>query len=315
VSAAEYDDGQLDAEFDPTFDPTENLGLDAPAGVAPPPSFHPGLTAAAGISAGPDTLVTLDIDGTLLGHDGALSEAVRDAVAALRASGTHVVLATGRGTPAVLPVARELGLDLGWAVCSNGAVTIRLDPALEGGYEFVDVVTFDPAPAVSLLLAEAPDVLVAVEDLGRGFKVNRPFPVGELGDPVEVVTLEELLAEPVARVTLRAPGRSSQEFVDLVGRAGMRGVTYAVGWTAWLDITPDGVSKASALERIRERVGVESSRTLAAGDGQNDREMLGWAALGVAMGNADDGTIACADAVTGRVEHDGVVPVLRSVLG
>ena len=94
----------------------------------------------------------------------------------------------------------------------------------------------------------------------------------------------------------------------------MHGVTYAVGWTAWLDITPDGVSKASALERVREWAGVASDRTLAAGDGMNDREMLAWAALGVAMGNADAGTVAIANAVTARVAQDGIVPVLRSVL-
>ena len=94
----------------------------------------------------------------------------------------------------------------------------------------------------------------------------------------------------------------------------MHGVTYAVGWTAWLDITPDGVSKASALERVREWAGVGPERTLAAGDGMNDREMLAWAALGVAMGNADPGTVAIANAVTARVEQDGIVPVLRSVL-
>ncbi|GMA33413.1 HAD family hydrolase [Litorihabitans aurantiacus] len=307
MSAAEYEAPQ-------EIDPTEHLGLDAPEGSEPPPSFAPALTARAGITAGGDAMVCLDIDGTLLGHDGSLSTEVRDAVAALRASGTHVVLATGRGTPGLLPVARELGITSGWAVGSNGAVTLRLDPDLPDGFEVHDVVTFDPAPAVRMLLAEAPDVLVAVEHLGRGFRVTGRFPDGELTGPLEVVGIDELLAEPVARVTLRAPGRSTQDFVDLVQRAGMHGVTYAIGWTAWLDITPDGVSKASALERIRERLGVATSRTLAAGDGQNDREMLRWAALGVAMGNADDGTAACADAVTARVEHDGVVPVLRSLL-
>ena len=124
------------------------------------PAFTPDLSAAAGLVAGPNTLVALDIDGTLLGHDGSLSTAVIDAVAALRDSGTHVVLATGRGTPSVIPIAQALGLTHGWAVCSNGAVTVRLDPALDGGYEFVDVVTFDPAPAVRLLLAEDPDLKV-----------------------------------------------------------------------------------------------------------------------------------------------------------
>ncbi|ACQ78644.1 HAD-superfamily hydrolase, subfamily IIB [Beutenbergia cavernae DSM 12333] len=264
--------------------------------------------------AGPDALVALDIDGTLLGHDGSMSVGVRDAVAALREAGTHLVLSTGRSVPAVLPVAEELGLDRGWAVCSNGAVTITLDPESEKGYEFADLVTFDAGPAVRTLLAEQPGVIVAVEDLGRGFKVSAPFPMGELGGEVEVVDLEEMLAEPATRVTLRAPQLMPADFADLVDRVGLHGVAYAVGWTAWLDLTPDGVSKASALEQVRGWAGVAPERTLAAGDGNNDREMLRWAGLGVAMGGADADTVLAADARTGPVEDDGVVPVLRALL-
>lgn len=266
------------------------------------------------LGAGPDLLVCLDIDGTVLGHDGSLSPRVHEAVAAHAEAGTHVVLATGRSIPAVVPVAHWLGLTRGWAVCSNGAVTIRLDPDLPGGFEVVQVVTFDAGPAVRALLAEEPGVLVAVEDVGVGFRVTAPFPAGELLAPTQVVDVEELLAEPVARVTLRAPGKESHLFHDLVERSGLHGVAYAVGWTAWLDLTPEGISKASALEGIRERLGVEESRTVAAGDGQNDREMLTWASLGVAMGSADAGTIEVADAVTGHVEEDGLVDVLQALL-
>lgn len=274
------------------------------------PEMVDGVRAAARDGA---VLVGLDIDGTVLGHDGGLSPRVHEAVAAVAGSGDHVVLSTGRSIPAVLPVARWLGLRSGWAVCSNGAVTIRFGPELTDGFEVVDVRSFDPAPAVAALLAEEPDVLVAVEDLGRGFKVNAPFPAGELVAPTEVVSLEELTAEPVSRVTLRAPGRSSEHFFELVERAGLHGVTYAVGWTAWLDLTPDGVSKASALETVRGRLGVAEGATLAAGDGQNDHEMLRWAGLGVAMGNADAETIAVADAVAAPVDADGLAAVLQAL--
>lgn len=262
----------------------------------------------------PGPLVGLDIDGTLLGHDGSLRREVVDVVAALREAGAEIVLATGRSIPAVLPVAEWLGLTSGFAVCSNGAVTIRIDPGLPRGFELVDVVTFDPADAVRALVAEAPDVLVAVEELGEGFKVTQPFPAGELVAPTKVVGLEELLAEPVSRVTLRAPGRDSEHFIALVERVGLHGVSYAIGWTAWLDLTPPGVSKASALERVRRELGVASAATVAVGDGQNDREMLEWAALGVAMGSADAETIALADAVTGHVDDNGVVEVLSALL-
>lgn len=267
---------------------------------------------AAAREAGTTPLVALDIDGTLLGHDGSLAPEVIDGVARLREAGVHVVLATGRSVPALLPVAQWLGLDSGYAVCSNGAVTITLLP--DGGYELVSEVTFDAGPAVRAMLEEDPDVIVAVEDLGQGFKATRHFPAGELSAPTQLVDLEDLLAEPVSRVVLRAPSRDSAHFNEMVARAGLHGVTYAVGWTAWLDLTPPGVSKASALDVVREEYGVPAGATVAAGDGQNDREMLQWAALGVAMGSADAGTIALADAVTGHVDENGVVPVLRAAL-
>ncbi len=260
------------------------------------------------------TLVALDVDGTIMSFDGRISDDVRAAVTDLRAAGAQVVLATGRAVTGTLPVARQLGLDTGWVVCSNGAVTARLDPALAGGWEPVDVVRFDPGPVLRVLAAEMPDVLVAVEDLGRGFLVSAPFPLGELDGEVRVMPLGELAARPATRVVLRAPERGPEDFHALVERVGLREVSYAVGWSAWLDLTPAGVSKASALEGLRRRLGVEPHTTVAVGDGGNDLEMLAWAARGVAMGHAAAEVRAVADEVTGTIDDDGLVPVLRSLL-
>jgi len=74
----------------------------------------------------------------------------------------------------------------------------------------------------------------------------------------------------------------------LVGEVGLHEVSYAVGWTAWLDINPEGVSKGSALELVRRSLHVEPGDTVAVGDQRNDIEMLTWAARGVAMGQAPD---------------------------
>ncbi|WP_277050201.1 HAD family hydrolase [Ruania albidiflava] len=275
-------------------------------------SFEP--VALTDITAGPTSLVALDIDGTILHHDGTMSEAVRTAVQEVAATGTHVVLSTGRSTHACLPVLAELGLDSGWAVCSNGAVVARLDPDIEGGYEFTDIVTFDPGPTLRLLREHLPEGIFAVEDLGRGYAVTSEFPAGELSGAVRVIDFEQMCAEPAVRVTVRAPGLGSADFHDLVNRSGLHGVSYAVGWTAWLDIAPDGVSKASALELVRQRLDVPPEATLAAGDGQNDIEMLGWAGVSVAMGGADEVTRAAARWHTGPVEAEGLVPVLDAVL-
>ncbi len=210
-------------------------------------------------------LVALDVDGTLMSYDGVISPQVRDAVGELAGAGLHVVLATGRGVHSAAPVARELGLSEGWLVCSNGAVTARLDGDEPGGFAIVDTVTFDPGPAVRAIAMELPDALYAVENLGVGFRVSGPFPEGELSGEMEVVTFDELVATPATRVVIRAVGASPEEFHEIVERVGLHEVEYAVGWSAWLDLTPGGV------EGERARVGAAAARRRAVRDARDRR--------------------------------------------
>ena len=85
-----------------------------------------------------------------------------------------------------------------------------------------------------------------------------------------------------------------------------------VGYTAWLDLTPLGVSKASGLSYVcdqpRPRAGPD---VLAIGDGRNDVEMLEWAGRGVAMGQAIQEVIDAADDVTASVYEDGAAVELE----
>ena len=69
-------------------------------------------------------LIGLDIDGTLVHDDGSLSERVKHEVKRVQSLGHKVVIATGRAAANAYPVIKEVGLDEGFAVCSNGAVTI-----------------------------------------------------------------------------------------------------------------------------------------------------------------------------------------------
>lgn len=259
-------------------------------------------------------LVALDIDGTLLHYDGTMSDEVRRAVADVRAAGHEVVLASGRSLIAMTSVAAELGISTGWMVASNGAVTVRLDPDEPQGWALEDVVTFDPEPALRLLREELPDARYAVEDVGVGFRMNALFPEGELDGEHRVVEFDDLWSGEVTRVVVRSPESTSEQFHALVERLGLDDVTYAVGWTAWMDLAPLGVSKATALEQVRRRVHVQPHRTVALGDGRNDVEMLRWAARGVAMGHADAVVKESADEVTGTIEDDGAAGLLRSLL-
>ena len=259
-------------------------------------------------------LVGLDVDGTIVDHDERMSDRVREAVQRLAKSGAHVVVATGRSLHGTLPIVQRLGLDEGFVVCSNGAATVSLDSSQEAGYQVVSHHTFDPSSVATALREHLPAGLFAVEVLGRGFKVTAPFPDDELTGELEVVTFDELFTEPVMRVVVRSPEHTSSEFMDLVDAVGLHGVAYSVGWTAWLDLAPDGITKASALEEVRLRLDVEAADTVAVGDGRNDLEMLRWAGRGVAMGNAPAEVKAAADEVTGPVEADGLADVLESLL-
>lgn len=246
--------------------------------------------------------------------DERLSPAVREAVADVVAAGHHVVLATGRSPVATLPVLQRLDLRRGYAVCSNGSVTLALDPDEPEGFRVADTVTFDPTEALLLLRRHLPTAAYAVEDGTSAFRLHGPFPDDELVGEMTYVDFEDLLHRPATRVVVRSTAHSAQDFVELVERVGLQGVSYAVGWTAWLDLAPHGVSKASALEAVRARLGVDRRRTLAVGDGRNDLEMLAWAAHGVAMGQAPPEVRSAADEVTAPVEDDGLVAVLEDLL-
>lgn len=261
-------------------------------------------------------LLALDIDGTILDHDQKVSDRVRLAVRAVADAGLHVVIATGRSMDDTVPVLERLGLLDGWAVCSNGSVTLRLDPTLTTGFEVSDVVTFDPRPVLTLLREHLPAALYAIETGAGDFLLTAPFPDGELaGNHVRVARdFEELMAEPACRIVVRAPDQTAEDFVRLTERIGLHGVNYAVGWTAWLDLAPQGVSKASALEQIRLKLDVSATATLAVGDGRNDLEMFAWAGRSVAMGNATDDVRAAADEVALSVQRDGLADVLESLL-
>lgn len=257
-------------------------------------------------------LVALDIDGTLLTNvpsTGQVEETIRPAVVeAVRrayAAGAHVVLATGRSTFGISHVWDMLGLppdgERVLSVASNGSVSFRYPPL-----EIVSTVTFDASEIVTMLMQEVPQAAVAVEEIGVGYRINRPFPDGEITGTMTLQSVEELVAEPVTRVIIRDPHSSEEEFLALAEKLGLHGTNYFIGWTAWLDIAPEGVSKASALSEVCAELGVAQTDVLAIGDGRNDIEMLRWAGRGVAMGQGPLEVQEAADFVTATALEDGV---------
>ena len=258
-------------------------------------------------------LVALDIDGTVLMEDGTLSPHVRRAAQDAVERGHEVMLATGRSSASTLPIVELLGIEPEYVVCSNGAVTLQRDPAAPEGYRRERIETFDPTDVLTTISGALSDARYAVEDAEGYFRYTARFPEAAVGEHAEEVAFEQLLDVAATRVVVISPNHAVEEFLGVVDEMGLRRVSYAVGWTAWLDIAPDGVNKATAMEWVRSRLGVPLDRTVAVGDGRNDIDMLEWAGRGVAMGQAPGEVVAAADETTATVHDDGLARVLDSL--
>ncbi|RWZ68125.1 HAD family phosphatase [Labedella populi] len=262
-------------------------------------------------------LVALDVDGTILHEDASLSDAVREAVAAVSARGHLVTFATGRSWASTKPVLDALGLAPEYVVCANGALVLARDDEEESGYRRHLIETFDPREVLETVHAQLDDGRYMVELPNGHRKYTEGMADWDL-ENAEQVPFDGLSAEPVLRVVVVAPNQDEQEFLERVEAMGLHQVAYSIGWTAWLDIAPKGVNKSTALEAVRAALDIPGDRVFVAGDGRNDIEMFEWAVAGggtaVAMGQAPEEVLAAANARTGTIDEDGLADALTQHL-
>src|SRR5690606_28425495 len=110
-------------------------------------------------------------------------------------------------------------------------------------------------------------------------------------------------------------GMPSHELVAHLDDDVLRGVGVAHGgWGEWVEVVASGVSKATGLSVVAERLGVAPTEVLAIGDEWNDVPMFEWAGASVAMGNAPDHVRAAADDVAPPADDDGAAVVLERLL-
>lgn len=261
-------------------------------------------------------LIALDLDGTTVDADNRPSPAVQRAIDRAQAAGHIVMIATGRPVSGVLGVYHELGLTAPYTVVSNGALVCGMRDG-DRPYRVVDMTMFDPAPVIDVVAPALPEAMYAVEDADQGYRFDHPFNVGTFGAPTKLVDVDDLRSRPVTRVVVVSPHHDTADFRAIVRSIGLHEVSYSMGWTAWLDIAPYGVNKATALEKVRRRLGISRSRVLAVGDGLNDREMIAWAAeqgIGAAMGHALPEVRALGNHVVADLAGDGVAEAIGLVL-
>lgn len=263
-------------------------------------------------------MIALDIDGTILLEDDTFSPGAVEAAQAAEANGHVVTLATGRSWEATSHVLAGLGIRPEYVVCSNGAAIMSRNPDAPTGYERHMTETFDPADVLDLLVRHLPDANYMVELADGRRRYTRLMTDWLLKDETAThVAFEDLKADPVSRVVVVSPEHTEGEFLRLVENMGLSQVSYAVGWTAWLDIAPEGVDKSTALERVRELLGTAGADVVVIGDGRNDLGMFGWAAeIGghaFAMGQAPDEVSHAATDITDDVEDGGVAAALEAL--
>lgn len=257
-------------------------------------------------------MVATDLDGTLLDPSGEVTERTAKAVAAAREAGIHVVPITGRPPQAMWHLAEQAGLGP-YGVCSNGAAIVDLDnrSVLE-----VEPIAGDIADGlVDLLRSELPGVLLACDDLDfftyeAGFF---PAPVDWDEEMREVEDIREAVRAGCVKLIARSPGYSAPQLIEFLEDHLAELAHVTTSGLDWVDIGAVQVSKAYAMQRLCDRLGVHLGEVIAVGDNHNDLSVLAWAGIAMAPANAIAEVLAVAHRVLPANGEDGVAELLEEL--
>ena len=264
-------------------------------------------------------VLALDLDGTLTNDQKEITPRTRAALDAALAQGVTVVLASGRPTAGVAPLARELGLGqpgrAGAILAYNGGAIVDCGP----GHRVLwhQDLPANMVPALCRFAAEQNVAIVTYNSEGivterpddpwaqrEGFTNKLPmirvenlpayvnYPVNKM-----LITLDPIRRNPVLKAGLaRFAGQ-----IDLYPSSPF-----------FIEAVPLGVAKDRSLASLLERMGLGRENLMACGDGMNDRSMIRYAGIGVAMANAEGPVKAEADYVTAADNnHDGVAEAVE----
>jgi len=259
-------------------------------------------------------MIVLDLDGTLTNNKKEITPRTKEALMKAQAKGVKIVLASGRPTYGIMPLAEELELkkNCGFILAFNGGKIIdcsdcrtifeqKLDETLvpllyhvakEAGMQ---ILTYQGEGIVATdkndkyVQEEARINKMPVEEYDD-FLQQLVYPVNKcliVGDPAPLHQLEIKLKK------------------ELEGRMDVyRSADY------FLECVPLGIDKARSIDRLITTLGIKKEEVIACGDGYNDLSMINFSGLGVAMSNAADDIKAQADYVTLSNEEDGIAHVV-----
>jgi len=259
-------------------------------------------------------LISLDVDGTLVGASGTVLPDVWTMAERVRAAGIRLAICSGRPAfGATLAMAERLDPD-GWHVFQNGASIVHLPsgqtmstPLLPGTIELL----VERARGTRRIFELYTDSAYAVESTDPIAREHASV----LGVPFAVRSFDSLEGPVV-----RAQWLLSPDEVEPTLRESYPGLEVATSTSPLLPettcvmITKAGVSKASALRAIAGKYGVSLAEVMHVGDGHNDIEAMAEVGASVAMGNAPAEVRDAARFQVGNVDQGGLIEALEMAL-
>ena len=265
-------------------------------------------------------LIALDLDGTTLKDDKNISERTVRALEAACDKGTHVVIATGRGFKSVPDNVKGVkGIE--YVVCANGANIRRASDgeliyeSLIGKKETMDIVGYLKKSGRSAEVfvdgkayigqKEYDDVVTErVTFRSKNYVTKTRVPVND------IISFAEMHAGKIENISIFFENIDDKPIIweEL---SSLKNVTITSSFPYNIEIGGEGTSKASALIKLAEKLGVKREEMMCCGDSLNDMAMLKAAGLAIAVKNAEPAVKEAADYVTDTNENDGVAKAVE----
>jgi hypothetical protein len=260
----------------------------------------------------PIELIALDLDGTTVSHDVKISMRVMNAVKAAMNKGIRVTVATGRNVPSSRSFVERLGVNTP-VICGQGGMIY--DYSTETMLHQVHLPHDIACDVLSFAANDERFHTIAYAE--HRIFTNRPisnFLESLTGYDLEVVadlceTLSTLDSDKIL-LAMRDKIFTADVLRELSAFVGDRANTVQ-SHAVFVEVNPLDAHKGAALERLAGMLGISREKVLAIGDNGNDKTMIEWAGVGVAMGNAIDEVKAVANWIAPTVEDDGAAAAIE----